>query len=141
MANTYTQLLIQLVFTVKNRANLITEELRADVQKYITGIIRNNGHRPLAIFCMPDHTHILFGLNPNQSLSSLVRDVKCNSSRWINQCGRLKFKFQWQEGYGAFSYSKNQINAVARYILNQPDHHKNKRIQGRIYPTFDSIRY
>ena len=85
MANTYTQLLIQLVFAVKNREALIYETIRPDVEKYISGIIKNNKHALLAQYCMPDHCHILVGLNPTQSISDLVKDIKSNSSKWINE--------------------------------------------------------
>lgn len=126
MANTYTQILIQYVFAVKNRESLIKETIRPEIEKYIAGIIRNNNHVLLAQFCMPNHCHILVGLNPKQSISDLARDIKSNSSKWINENKLIPFKFQWQEGYGAFSYSKSQLDAVYNYILNQKEHHKKK---------------
>jgi len=129
MANTYTQLLIQLVFAVKYRESMIHENVRERVQKYMTGIVQKNGHKLLAIYCMPDHCHILIGWNPKQSLSDLTGKVKSNSSKWINQKKILKFRFEWQEGYGAFSYSKSQLDRVVKYILNQPEHHRRKTFQ------------
>lgn len=126
MPNTYTQLLIHLVFAVKNREALINENIRPDIEKYIAGIIKNNNHVLLTQYCMSDHCHILIGLNPNQSISDLVREIKSNSSKWINDNKHTPFKFNWQEGYGAFSYSKSQLDTVVNYILNQKEHHKKR---------------
>ncbi|NJN24785.1 MAG: IS200/IS605 family transposase [Cyclobacteriaceae bacterium] len=126
MPNTYTQLLIQFVFAVKNRDALINEPIRPDVEKYISGIIKNNNHVLLAQYCMPNHCHILVGFNPIQSISDLAKDIKSNSSKWINENKFTPFKFNWQEGFGAFSYSKSQLDVVANYILNQKEHHKKK---------------
>lgn len=124
MANTYTQIYIHYVFVVKGRDNLIKETIREELQKYITGIIKNHGHLCIAIYCMPDHTHILIGLNPIQSVSDLARDIKANSSKWINEKGFIKSKFNWQIGYGAFSYAQSQVQTVVKYINNQPAHHR-----------------
>lgn len=126
MANTYTQLYIQLVFSVKNRQSFIHNEIRNNIEKYITGIIQNNGHKLLAIYCMPDHCHIFVGLNPVQSISDLTRDIKSNSSKWVNEQKFIPYRFSWQEGYGAFSYAKSQKDIVIKYILNQPKHHRKK---------------
>jgi REP element-mobilizing transposase RayT len=126
MPNTYTQILIQFVFAVKHRESKINAEIRVPLEKYITGTVQNNKHKMLAIYCMPDHCHIFIGLNPSQSISDTVRDVKSNSAKWLNEQAFLKSKFNWQEGYGAFSYSKSQIDVVVNYILNQPKHHKNR---------------
>lgn len=124
MANTYTQIHIQVVFTVRNRECIISSLWKNDLFKYITGIIQNNQHKVLAINGMPDHVHILFGMRPIQSLSDLMQDVKGDSSKWINQNHFIKGHFSWQEGYGAFSYSKSQISNVIHYINNQEEHHK-----------------
>jgi REP element-mobilizing transposase RayT len=126
MANTYTQLLIQLVFAVKHREAQIHEDIRESLEKYLAGIIQNNKHKLLAIYCMPDHCHILVGLHPGQSISDLVRDVKASSAKWLNENNYTRSKFNWQEGYGAFSYSKRQLDVVVNYILNQPRHHRKK---------------
>lgn len=126
MVNAYTQLLVQFVFAVKNRMGLVNSDMREAIEKYIGGIVQNNGHKLLAIYCMPDHCHILVGLNPKQSISDLVRDVKSNSSKWINDQRLSKYNFQWQDGYGAFSYSKSQLEGVVQYILKQAEHHKRK---------------
>lgn len=126
MANTYSQIYIQLVFAVKGRENLVKESFREELEKYICGIVNGKNQKPLAIYCMPDHTHLLVGLKPNLSVSDLVRDVKNNSSGFVNEKKILKTKFHWQEGYGAFSYSKSQLDNVIKYIANQPEHHKKK---------------
>lgn len=126
MPNTYTQIHIQAVFVVQNRLSLIHPVWKDELYKYITGIIQNNGHRLLAINGMPDHVHILFGLRPAQSLADLMQDVKGDSSKWINQKGFVKGKFAWQEGYGAFSYSKDSVPNVIAYIQNQEEHHRKK---------------
>lgn len=123
MANTFTQMYVQIVFAVKGRQHLISESHREELEKYICGIINNNKSKPIAIYCNPDHTHILIGMNPAVSLSDLVRDIKANSSRWINQKRWITGQFRWQEGYGAFSYSKSHLDKVIDYILKQPEHH------------------
>jgi REP element-mobilizing transposase RayT len=124
MPNTYTQLLIQYVFAVKNRNALIKEPIRPEIEKYIGGIIKNNNHVLLTQYCMPDHTHILIGLNPVQSISDLAKEIKSASSGWINDNKLTSYKFNWQEGFGAFSYSRSQLDNVAKYILNQKEHHR-----------------
>ena len=126
MPNTYTQLYIQFVFAVLYRNAMIKESIREETQKYITGIVQNNGHKMLAIYCMPDHAHVFIGLNPKQSISSLANDMKSNSSKWINNNKLCKTQFNWQEGYGAFSYHKSRINSLGNYINNQPQHHKKR---------------
>lgn len=126
MPNTFTQIHIQFVFAVKFRNALIHQSWKNELYKYITGIIQKNNHKLLAINGMPDHIHILIGLRPTQSISDLMQDVKANSSRWINQKGYLNCRFEWQEGYGAFSYSKSHLKNVIRYIENQELHHKRK---------------
>ena len=126
MANTYTQIHIQAVFAVQNRKSLIDDEWKDDLYKYITAIIQNNDHKMLQINGMPDHVHILFGLRPVQSISELMKQVKQDSSKWINQNKLARGKFSWQEGYGAFSYSKSQLPRVIKYIQNQEKHHKTR---------------
>ena len=126
MANTYSQIHIQIIFTVKGREQLIKEEHREELQKYITGIITNKNQKLLAIYCMPDHTHIFMGVRPNIAISDLVRGIKANSSSYITENNLTKKIFSWQEGYGVFSYSKSQVDAVVKYILNQAEHHKKR---------------
>lgn len=126
MANTYTQIYIQIVFTVKGRQNLISTEHREELHNFITGIVSNRGQKLFAVFAMPDHVHILVSISPNISISDLVRDIKAGSSKFINERKWIKGKFNWQEGYGAFSYSKSAVDNVVKYILNQEAHHKKK---------------
>jgi len=126
MANTYTQIYIQIVFAVRGRQNLISAEHREELHKFITGIVSNRGQKLFAIFAMSDHVHILVSISPNISISDLVRDIKAGSSKFINDSKWIKGKFNWQEGYGAFSYSKNAVDNVVKYILNQEAHHKKK---------------
>ena len=105
---------------------MIKESFREELEKYICGIARNCKHKPLAIYAMPDHLHLLVGLHPEQSISELMREVKSDSSNFINDKEWLPQKFHWQEGYGAFSYSKSQLDKVVNYVLNQPLHHRKK---------------
>lgn len=124
MANTYTQLYIQIVFAVKGRENLISKQHKEELQKYMTGIVQQRKCKLLAIHCMPDHCHVLIGLRPDIALSDLVRDMKASSSKFIKEKKWLKGAFQWQEGFGAFSYSQSQLPDVINYVLNQEEHHK-----------------
>ena len=124
MSNTYTQIHIHFVFAVKFRSALIQKEWKNELLKYITGIFQHNNHKVLQINSMPDHIHILIGMRPTQSISSLIQNVKTESSKWINAHKLCKSTFAWQEGYGAFSYSKSQVPDVIRYIQNQELHHK-----------------
>jgi putative transposase len=126
MANTYTQIHIQAVFTVQDRNSIILNSWKDELYKYITGIIQNNKHKLLAINGMPDHIHILLGLRPSQSFSDLMQDIKGNSSKWINEKRLVRGKFSWQEGYGAFSYSKAEIPYIVQYINNQKEHHSKR---------------
>ena len=122
MANTYSQIYLQIVFAVSSRENLIKSEWREEVYKYITGIVRNHNQKLIAVGGVSDHIHILLGIEPNVKLSDLVRDIKANSSRFINEKKFLRGKCCWQEGFGAFSYSRSQIDAVIKYIQNQEKH-------------------
>jgi len=124
MANTYSQIYIQIVFAVQGRQNLITKNHQEELHKYITGIVQKREQKMLTVYCNPDHTHLLVGLKPNITISDLVRDIKAGSSNFINENRWVKGKFNWQEGYGAFSYSRSQIDQVAKYILNQEEHHR-----------------
>ena len=124
MANTYTQIHIHFVFAVKFRRGLISNEWKAELYKYITEIIQSNDHKLLVINGIEDHIHIFVGMRPTQSISDLMKIVKQSSSLWINEKRFTQQKFQWQEGYGAFSHSKSQVETVIKYILNQEEHHK-----------------
>ncbi len=139
MANTYSQIIVQFVFAVKSRDNLISSKNREELEKYISGIIENKGQKMLAIYAMPDHIHILVGMKPNISISDLVRDIKSNSSRFINESKWIRGKFSWQEGYGAFSYSKSHLDNVVKYILNQEEHHKKKKFKDEYLEFLDKF--
>lgn len=126
MANTYTQLHIHIIFAVKYREGVIQQSWREELYKYIAGIIQAHNHKLIAINGMPDHIHILIGMRPTQSLSELLQDIKGSSSKWINEKKFVRGKFEWQEGYGAFSYGKSQLKTVIEYIENQEEHHKKR---------------
>ena len=123
MANTYSQIYIQTVFAVSDRLSLIRPAFKEELYKYITGIVRNNGQKLIAINGMSDHVHILIGLKPAMALAELVRDIKANSSAFINSKKWVRGRFSWQEGYGAFSYGHSQLTTVIRYIQNQEQQH------------------
>ncbi len=124
MSNTYTQIHVQFVFAVKFRAALIDKDWKERLHQYITGIFQENKHKMLQINSMPDHIHILIGMRPHQSISSLIQNVKTESSKWIKANNLCSHSFSWQEGYGAFSYSKSHLKDVIRYIQNQEIHHR-----------------
>ena len=124
MAGTFSQIYIQVVFAVKNRESLIQATWEEELYKYISGIVRNKEQKMLAINGMPDHIHILIGMRPSCCLSDLVREIKKSSNEFINEKKFSAFKFQWQEGYGAFSYSHSALDNVIAYINNQKIHHK-----------------
>ena len=126
MANTYTQIYIQIVFAVQDRQSLLPKEHRPDLFKYITGIVKNRGQKLIAINGTANHVHILVGMKPNIALSDIVRDVKAGSSGFINEQRWLRVKFHWQEGFGAFSYAHSDIGRVAQYIQHQEEHHRVK---------------
>jgi REP element-mobilizing transposase RayT len=126
MANTYSQIHIQVVFAVQNRESLIDSKWKNELYQYLVGIIQNHQHKVIAINGMPDHVHILIGLRPSQSISDLMQKVKGDSSKWINRKGFVLGKFSWQEGYGVFSYGKSQIDDVIEYIKRQEIHHQRK---------------
>lgn len=126
MPGTFSQIYIQVVFAVKGRENLIGKAWEDDLHKYIAGIIKGKNQKSIIVNGMPDHIHVFIGLKPSMLISDLVRDIKNNSSKWINDNKLIQGKFQWQEGYGAFSYSHSHIENVYNYILNQEEHHKVK---------------
>ncbi len=126
MAGTFSQVYIQVVFTVKGWENLIRKEWKDELHKYIAGIIKGKEQKPIIVNGIPDHIHAFVGLLPSMPISDLVRDIKNNSSNFINEKKLMKGKFSWQEGYGAFSYSHSHIQNVYDYILNQEEHHRQK---------------
>ncbi|MCB0714025.1 MAG: IS200/IS605 family transposase [Ignavibacteriae bacterium] len=128
MANTYTQIYLHLVFAVYKRENLIPHAAKTRLFRYITGIIQHpkRNHKLHAINGMPDHIHILLGLHPAQGVSDLVRDIKSNSTLFINKEGLVPRRFAWQVGYGAFSYGRSQLSQVIEYICRQEEHHRKR---------------
>ena len=139
MANTYTQLYIQFVFAVQNRRSLIQNEWKDELYKYITGIVQNNKHKLIAINGIPNHIHIFIGYQPHQLIPDLLQDIKGSSSGWINNKGFTNGKFNWQEGYGAFSYSHSHIDRVVKYIMNQKQHHKKKTLSEEYLELLDKF--
>jgi putative transposase len=126
MAGTFSQIYIQVVFAVKGRENIIGKLWKDELHKYISGIITGKGQKSIIVNGMSEHIHAFIGLKPSMTISDLVRDIKNNSSKFINDKKFVKGKFSWQEGYGAFSYSHSHIGRVYNYILEQEKHH-NKR--------------
>jgi REP element-mobilizing transposase RayT len=126
MSNTFTQIYLHVIFSVKGRQNLIQKNWMEELHKYICGIVKVKEQKIYAIGGVADHIHLLVSIKPNIALSDLVRDIKANSSKWINEKGFVKGKFQWQEGFGAFSYAQSQLDTVIAYINNQEQHHLKK---------------
>lgn len=126
MAGTYSQIYIQIVFSVKGRENLISRMWKEELNKYIAGVIKGKDQKPIIVNGMPDHIHAFIGLKPSMAISDLARDIKNNSSKFINDNNWVRGKFSWQDGYGAFSYAQSQIEKVFNYIKNQESHHKKK---------------
>ncbi len=126
MANTYTQIYLQFVFAVKWRQALIHDKFRNELHKYITGIVTNRGQKLIAINSVSDHIHILVGFGTIITIANLVHDIKIASTNFINDQRLVPGKFAWQNGYGAFSYSRSHLDRVVKYILNQQKHHKKK---------------
>jgi REP element-mobilizing transposase RayT len=124
MANTYTQCYFHLVFAVKNRDALIKKSWKNELEMYITGIIQNHKHKMLAIGSMPDHIHIFIGYNINQLIPDLVEEIKTSSNNWIKNNKLSNSQFAWQNGYGAFTHSRSQLDTVIKYVLNQEQHHR-----------------
>ncbi len=129
MPNTYSQISIQAVFAVRRRENFIIKPWRDELHQYIAGIITELDGKSLAVGGWKDHVHLFFALPTSMSIADLVQTVKTNSSKWINDRRFTHRKFNWQESYGAFSYSKSQRDNVIRYIINQEIHHKEVSFQ------------
>jgi putative transposase len=140
MPGTYSQLYIQIVFAVKGRENLIEKEWRDELHKYISGIITGKGQKSIIVNGVADHIHCFVGLKPSMSISDLVRDIKNNSSKYVNENGWVKGKFSWQEGFGSFSYSHSHIDNVYKYILNQEEHHKKKTFKQEYLEFLEKFR-
>ena len=126
MAGTFSQIYIQIVFAIKGRGNFLQDPWRNEVFKYISGIVNGKNQKSIIVNGIKNHVHIFVGLKPSMAISDLVRDIKNNSSNFINEKKWVSGKFSWQEGFGSFSYSHSQIEQVYNYILNQEIHHKQK---------------
>ena len=126
LANTFSQIYIQTVFAVSNRQSLIKPEFKEDLYKYVSGIVSNQGQKLIAINGVADHVHILIGLRPAMALADLVQEIKADSTNFINKNRWVRGRFNWQEGYGAFSYGHSQLDTIIRYIQNQEKHHKRR---------------
>ncbi|TDG36090.1 IS200/IS605 family transposase [Pedobacter changchengzhani] len=137
--STYSQIYIQIVFAVKNRQALISTSWEEELYKYITGIVRNKDQKMLAINGMPDHIHILIGMKPTCCLADLVREIKKSSNNFIKEKEFTKHKFEWQEGYGAFSYSHSALDNVIAYISNQKEHHRKKSFKEEYLEFLESF--
>ncbi|RAI89374.1 IS200/IS605 family transposase [Algoriphagus yeomjeoni] len=133
MAGTFSQVYLQYVFAVKGRENLLLKPWREEVFKYISGIIEGKKQKSIIVNGVSDHVHVFVGLKPSMSISDLIRDVKNNSSNFINKRGFVQNHFDWQDGYGVFSYSHSQLNQVYKYILNQENHHKKVSFRDEYY--------
>ena len=139
MPDTYSQITIHAVFAVKDRGNFITKDWRNELNQYISGIITNKGAKSLAVGGWKDHVHILFGMPVIMSIADFMSAVKANSSKWINEQKFIKGKFQWQEGYAAFSYAKSQRNIIINYIANQEEHHRTKTFREEYIKMLDDF--
>ena len=126
MAGTFSQIYIQVVFAVRGRENLLIKPWRDEVFKYMSGIIKGKNQKPIIVNGVINHVHLFIGLRPSMALSDLVRDVKNNSTNFINDHKYVQGKFSWQEGFGSFSYAHSQIGQVYQYILKQEEHHRRK---------------
>ena len=139
MANTYSQIYIQAIFAVEQRHALIRDEWKEELFKYIGGIFRNKNQKLIAIGGLEDHIHLLFGLRPSMAISDLIRDVKSDSTLFVNDKRFVRGKFNWQEGFGAFSYSRSQLDSVAKYVLNQEQHHRRRSFKDEYVALLDNF--
>jgi putative transposase len=124
MANTLSQIYLQFVFAVKHREQLIPNARKEELHKYMTALVQNRKAKMLAINCMPDHVHIFVGFKPTVLISDFVKEIKVESNEFINGKHWTRERFNWQEGYGVFSYSQSHIDRVVKYVLNQEEHHR-----------------
>jgi REP element-mobilizing transposase RayT len=139
MPNTYTQIYVHIVFAVKHRQNLIQKQWQDELYKYICGTVNAKKQKVYAIGGVEDHIHILVSLRPDRSLSDIVKDIKSNSSRWINERRLISGKFQWQEGFGAFSYAHSQLDVIINYINNQEQHHQKTTFKNEYHEMLDKF--
>ncbi|MHB1179076.1 MAG: IS200/IS605 family transposase [Daejeonella sp.] len=140
MADTFSQIYLQFVFAVKHRQNLIAKEHKEEVHKYITALVQHRKAKMLAIHCMPDHIHFFVGYKPNVLISDFVKEIKVESNEFINNKNWIREHFNWQEGYGVFSYSHSHIDRVVKYILNQEKHHTKKTFRQEYHQLLDKFQ-
>jgi len=140
MANTYTQINIHAIFSVKGRENILPKKYNEELFRYISGILNNNKQYSLAVNGYRDHVHLFFEIHPTICLSDIIRIVKANSSKWVNENRWIKGKFAWQEGYGAFSHSRTQRNDVIKYIINQEEHHRKRTFKEEYLDLLDKFK-
>ncbi len=133
MANTFSQIYLQFVFAVQGRHSLINKTCKEELHKYITSLVQTRKSKMLAVHCMPDHTHLFIGMKPSILISDLVKEIKVQSNEFINEKKWVRGHFQWQTGYGVFSYGHSQIDKVCRYVLNQEEHHKKQTFKEEYY--------
>ena len=139
MANTYTQIYLHIIFAVKNRMSLLPAIHLPRIHAYIGGILKQHGHIPIAVGGINNHVHILIAYDLRQSVSDMVRDVKSSTSKFINESHLIPFHFEWQNGYGCFSYSHSQIDTVSNYINRQAEHHKSISFNTEIKNIMDRL--
>jgi len=139
MPNTFSQIYLQFVFAVQHRQSLIPKEHKEELHKYITGLVQNRKAKMLAINCMPDHIHFFVGFKPTVLISDFVKEIKVESNEFINSKNWIRGKFNWQEGYGVFSYSQSHIDAVIKYILNQERHHQKKTFRQEYHELLEKF--
>jgi len=133
MPNTFSQIYLQFVFAVRHRESLIAKDHKEELHKYISGLVQCRNAKMLAVHCMPDHTHLFVGLKPTIRISDFVKEIKVESNEFINQKKWVSGKFNWQEGYGVFSYSHSHIDRVVKYVRNQEIHHQRKSFKQEYY--------
>ena len=133
MANTFSRIYLQFVFAVSGRRSLIPKDHKEELHKFITGVVQNRGAKMLAVHCMPDHAHIFVGFKPVIVISDFVKEIKVASNDFIKNKKWIKQKFNWQDGYGVFSYSHSHVDRVIKYILNQEEHHRKKSFKNEYH--------
>lgn len=130
MANTFSQIYLQFVFAVQGRQSLIAKSYKEELHRYVTALVQARKAKMLAVHCMPDHIHLFVGFKPSVLISNFVKEIKVESNEFINAKKWVAGRFNWQEGYGVFSYGHSQINTVCQYVLNQEMHHQKKTFRG-----------
>lgn len=140
MANTFSQIYLQFVFAVRHRQSLIPKEHKEEFHKYITALVQNRKAKMIAVHSMPDHTHLFVRFSPSISISDFIKEIKVESNEFLNNQSWMKSKFNWQEGYGVVSYGHSQIDTVAKYVLNQEQHHKKKTFREEYLEFLDRFQ-